>query len=276
MNNWKTFDRFPFLKFLDVEQGSPEWLAARFDSVGSSEVKTAFAGGQGKTRKALMERKIREQHTGKPESHVETFDMRWGAKTEPEARWYFTEEINHHRSKEEKIDVIQVGLISHRYRPGFHASPDGLIIRPEGMYWLEIKCPKFSTHLKYIKAWKKNNSWTHPTEYKQQIRHHSVITGAIGGFFVSYFPEQKAKEILGDDQEWAQIITFVPPPTAEEVEEHLYKMWKWKVDYKIMLQNAELTVQQYKRNEQAKKDKQLKAISTAKKRTEELIRRMRQ
>lgn len=266
MSEWKTFDRFPDLKFYDAEQGTPEWFAARFGSVGSSEVKSAFAGGQGKTRKALMERKVREQHTGEPESHVETFDMRWGTETEPEARQFFSATTG--------LEVVQVGLIHRKSRTGFHASPDGLIIRPEGMYWLEIKCPKFSTHLKYMEAWEKDKNWTHPTEYKQQISHHSVMTGAKGGFFVSYFPEKKAKEILGDDQEWAQIITFVPPPTAGEVEEHLSNMDKWYADYNAMLPNAEQLVEQYRRSEQAKKDKQLKAISTAKARTDELIRRI--
>lgn len=268
MSDLKTFDRFPSLKFHNAEQRSPEWFAARFGSVGSSDVKSAFAGGHGKTRDSLMERKIREQYTGEPESHVETFDMRWGTETEPEARQYFSEATG--------LEVVQVGLIRNNEYPGFHDSTDGLIIRQEGMYWLEIKCPKFSTHLKYMEEWMKNKRWTHPTEYKQSIRHHAIMTGSMGGFFVSYFPERKAMEILGENQEWAQIITFVPPPTAGEVEEHLEKMKRWNADYKSMLPKAEQLVEQHRQDEQAKKDKQLKAISTVKARTEELIRRIQQ
>lgn len=264
---YKTFDRFPALRFFDVQQGTPEWFAARFGSVGSSEVKSAFAGGQGKTRTALMERKIREKHTGEPEDHIETFDMRWGTETEPEARQFFSDSTG--------LEVVQVGLIRNNEYQGFHASPDGLIIRPEGLYWLEIKCPKFSTHLKYMEAWAKNKSWTHPTEYKQQIRHHSIMTGAAGGFFVSYFPERKAEDILGANQEWAQIITFVPPPTAEEVEEHLGKMNRWNADYKAILPNAEKLVERYRLAEQSKTDNQLNSIRVANQRTDELIRRIR-
>lgn len=263
---YKRYDQFPGLSFFDAEQGTPEWFAARFELVGSSEAKSAFAGGQGKTRTALMERKIREQHTGEPESHIETFDMRWGTETEPEARQYFVDSTG--------LEVVQTGLVKNDKYPGFHTSPDGLIIWNGQLYWLEIKCPKFSTHLKYADAMVKGKGWTHPTEYKKQCLHHSVIIGAAGGFFVSYFPEQKAKEILGEDHPWAQIITFVPPPSEDDVHGHIEGMRKWNEDYKKLLLQAERLVKQYEQAELAKKNRQVAAISLAATRTQELIRRI--
>lgn len=262
---FKRYDQFPGLSFFEAEQGTPEWFAARF-GVGSSEAKSAFAGGQGKTRAALMERKVREQHTGEPESHIETFDMRWGTETEPEARQYFVGSIG--------LDVVQVGLVKNDEYPWFHTSPDGLIVWNGQFYWLEIKCPKFSTHLKYADAMVKWKEWTHPTEYKKQCLHHSVIIGAAGGFFVSYFPEKKAKEILGADHPWAQIITFVPPPSETDVRGHIEAMRKWNKDYEKLLPQAERLVKQHEQAGLAKKNKQVSAISFAANNTQELIRRM--
>lgn len=263
---YKKFDRFPGLEFLEAEQGTSDWYQERLGSVGSSEVKAAFAGGQGKTRSTLMRRKVREQYTGEQEEHIETFDMRWGIEIEPEARNYFSDATG--------LDVVQTGLVRNEKYPGFHASPDGLIIRNEGVYWLEIKCPKFSTCLEYMEAWAKNKTWTHPTEYKQQTRHHSIITGAVGGFFVSYFPEGKARDLLGDDSEWAQIITFVPQPTDKEVKEHTENMQRWTSDYEAMSPMAEQLTRKYRQEQQAKKDEQLNIISSAKARTDELIKRI--
>jgi predicted phage-related endonuclease len=225
-------DKYPNLEFIDLPQGSPEWFEARFGSVGGSEFKTAVAKGRGgkesKTRAELMKKKIREQHTGQQETWGENHATRWGNYYEDDARMWFKERTG--------LQVATVGLIRNDLYQGFHTSPDGIIMTANGIYWVEIKCPQWAAACKYLEA-AASLAWLHPAEYRLQCRHHSVITGAVGGFFISYYPKDKAREILGQDAEWEQVIKYVPAPGAGELAEHVEGMNAWNKDYAEMLRN---------------------------------------
>jgi len=62
------------------------------------------------------------------------------------------------------------------------ASPDGLI--PAIKKGLEIKCPKLSTHLKYL------DDGILPTQYIPQVQGSLYVTGYDTWDFLSYYPGQ--------------------------------------------------------------------------------------
>jgi putative phage-type endonuclease len=120
-------------------QGSPEWLAARVGSLGSSRVADATArtrNGWGASRDNLMAELLVERLTGQPAPQYVNAAMLWGSETEPLARAAYEFERN--------IDVETVGLIRHPKIASTHASPDGYV-GTEGL--VEFKCPNTATHI---------------------------------------------------------------------------------------------------------------------------------
>lgn len=249
--------KYPNLDFIDIEQGSPEWFAARIASVsvGGSEFKSAVAKGRGgapsKTRTALMQKKIREQATGEPETWGKNSATKWGHYYEGHARQWFEDVTG--------LQVALTGMIKNKLYPGFHTSPDGVIVTPIGLYWIEIKCPQWKNACKYIEQ-AANPEWVVPAEYRLQCRHHSIIMDAVGGFFISYYPEDKAVEILGADAQWQQIVRYVPGPSSLEKQEHIEGMKAWSRDLADMQPKAKKIVADYQRDQQRKQAELAKAV----------------
>jgi hypothetical protein len=107
----------------ELEQGSPEWHAARCGSLGASEIADALAKdrtgkGWGKTRAQTMARLIAEQLTGIPTETYQSQAMREGTEKEPDAR------AAYQFKKLGLVMVRRVGLIKHPRIIGTHASPD--------------------------------------------------------------------------------------------------------------------------------------------------------
>lgn len=130
------------MRRLDLEQGSPEWLAARCGSLGASAVHEAVArtkSGWGASRANCQTRLIVERLTGQPQDTYVNAAMQHGIDTEPEARAAY--------EFERDVDVELVGLVLHPELDGTHASPDGLV-GADGM--LEIKCPQPAAHLDFL------------------------------------------------------------------------------------------------------------------------------
>lgn len=73
-------------RIIDVEQGSPEWFAARMGIPTASEFSTVLAKGEGKTRKSYMRKLAGEIVTGEPTEPYSNVHLERGKAMEAEAR----------------------------------------------------------------------------------------------------------------------------------------------------------------------------------------------
>ncbi len=180
------------IDFVDVEQGSEEWFAERCGSIGSSSVKNAMAGGQGKSRKTLAYNLIAEQITGEKTQFKTTAAMEEGTRREAESRdWYCFVS---------GLVFDEVGLIRNSDFPGQHSSPDG--INRELKMGLELKNPQANTMVKYLESGRL------PAEYRAQCQHALMITGWEKWHFVAYHPafeKQLIVEVLRDEKYIAEM-----------------------------------------------------------------------
>ncbi len=159
------------MQILQIEQGSPEWFQARLG------LPTMSCMGRIATAKTAALSAQSDEYIGAliAERHVdvgEQFSSYWmerGIELEREARaWY---ELKH------DCDVAEVGIIVNK---GAGYSPDGLI-GESGC--LEIKCPKPSTHIKYLL------NGELPDVYKGQVHGGLVVSERRWADFVSYCPQ---------------------------------------------------------------------------------------
>lgn len=158
-----------------IQQGSPEWFAARCGKATASRFSDVLAklksGGESASRKNYRARLVVERLTGKP---LETFSnaaMQQGVEREPLARMAYEAETGNL--------VEEVGFFQHPAMDA-GASPDGLV-NADGM--LEIKCPQLATHLEYL------NLPAEPAEYTAQIQGQLWICGRDWTDFVSFNPD---------------------------------------------------------------------------------------
>lgn len=157
-------------------QGSPEWLQARCGVLTASEFsKLITPTGKpttGKTRQDYLLEIANERLTGVPagESFVSSW-MERGTELEPDARAFYEFLTSN--------TVTQAGLIYRDEEKRVGASVDGLI-NDDGNQ--EIKCPKLSTHLRYILDGEL------PREYKPQVQGQLLVTGRRYCDFISYHP----------------------------------------------------------------------------------------
>jgi putative phage-type endonuclease len=157
-----------------VEQGTPEWFAARLGNVTASRVADVIAktkSGYSASRDNYMAQLICERMTGTVAESYTNAAMQWGTETEPLARAAY----------ESLADVLvdEVGYIAHPTIERAGASPDGLI----GLFGLlEIKCPNTATHIDTL------ISEQVPTKYITQMQWQMSCTGRIWADFVSFDP----------------------------------------------------------------------------------------
>jgi YqaJ-like viral recombinase domain len=160
---------------IDVPQRSEAWFAVRLGRVTGSCAAAMLAtikSGEAAARRDLRTRLVLERLLKRsPELPYQNAEMRWGIEHEHEACAAYeaaTGEL-----------VTHVGFLAH---PNLLAgcSPDGIIGDYEGL--LEVKCPKSTTHLQYLRA------TTVPPEYVPQLQHNLWITGAQWADLVSYDP----------------------------------------------------------------------------------------
>lgn len=158
----------------DVEQGSPEWLAARLGIPTASEVDKIITstGGVSTQAAAYSARLLAEIITGKP---VQTFEktpyMDRGNELEQEAADYY--------SFQNDIDLIKVGFCTNDEKT-FGCSPDRLI-GDDGL--LEIKCPAPHTHVQYLLKGEVDRG------YYPQIQGQLLVTGRKWCDWLSYNPD---------------------------------------------------------------------------------------
>ena len=157
-----------------VEQGTPEWFAARLGNVTASRVADVIAktkSGYSASRENYMAQLICERMTGTVAESYTNAAMQWGTETEPLARAAY----------ESYADVLvdEVGYIAHPTIERAGASPDGLV----GVFGLlEIKCPNTATHIDTL------ISEQVPTKYITQMQWQMSCTGRTWADFVSFDP----------------------------------------------------------------------------------------
>ena len=164
----------------DCEQGSPEWFELRLGSIGGSSISSVVAGGQGKTRTALLYRKAGELLSGATYESYSNAHMERGLEQEPDARATYEWEMDK--------EVKQVALIQGD-KPLQHYSPDGIIYAVMNCGIIEIKCVIPSVHIETIVSDKI------PAAYRKQIQWGLHICEMEYCDFVSYSPLVKDRPI---------------------------------------------------------------------------------
>lgn len=158
----------------ELDQGTPEWLAARAGMITASRIADLMAKtktGESASRSNYRAQLVAERLTGKPQDSFSNAAMQWGTEQEPMARSAY--EI----LRGEMIE--QVGFVPHPEIEKSGASPDGLI-GADGL--IEIKCPNTATHIEYAVSGKP------PSKYLLQMLWQMECTGRKWCDFVSYDP----------------------------------------------------------------------------------------
>lgn len=164
---------------MGIEQGSPEWFAARqgkatasnFDAIMARGAKGAYLAG----RKNYLAQLVIERMTGKTPERFQNSAMGWGRDTEALARLMYTLRTG---------DLVRkVGFIEHATLAA-GASPDGYI-GEDGR--LEIKCPNTATHIETLEAKQM------PNQYRAQVQGQLWITNGLWSKFVSFDPDMPEK-----------------------------------------------------------------------------------
>lgn len=159
--------------YLNIQQGSAEWLQERCGSVTASRVKDVVAklknGKESAARASYRLELLTEILTGRAAEHFVSMAMDFGIQNEPLAR--ATYELS------KGVEVERIGYVRHRHIPRSGASPDGLV-GDDGL--VEIKCPNTTTHLEYLL------SEVVPEEYIPQMAWQLACTERKWCDFVSY------------------------------------------------------------------------------------------
>lgn len=166
---------------LDCEQGSEEWLKARLGiptATGFENIVTA-TGKKSSAQIKYMAELIEESIIGLQDESFKSRFMERGNQLEPLARSAYEFVTGN--------TVSQVGGVYLDDKKEVMVSPDGLI--PELKKGLEIKCPKMSTHIRYLLE------GGLPSEYVIQVQANLWVTGYETWDFVSYCPEYQKQTL---------------------------------------------------------------------------------
>ena len=202
-----------------IEQGTPEWFAARLGNVTASRVADVIAktkSGYSASRDNYMAQLICERMTNTVAESYSNAAMQHGTETEPLAR------AAYEALKDVLVD--EVGFVPHPTIAMAGASPDGLVGN-DGL--LEIKCPNTATHIDTLL----NQSV--PTKYFTQMQFQMACTGREWCDFVSFdnrLPEELqlfVKRVPRDDVYIkimeAEIVQFLA-----ELDDKINKLMKVK------------------------------------------------
>lgn len=161
--------------YLNIQQGSPEWLFERCGCVTASRIKDVVAklknGKESAARQSYKMEVLTEILTGRTTEHFVTMAMDWGIQTEPLARTAY--------EFAKGVEVERIGYVRHLGISRSGASPDGLV-GEDGL--VEIKCPNTTTHLEYL------IEGVVPDDYRPQMMWQMACTGRSWCDFVSYDP----------------------------------------------------------------------------------------
>lgn len=164
-------------------QGSPAWLAARAGCVTGSRAADVVAvrkdGQPTAARADYLAQLVAEHLTGQPqETGIVTPWMQRGTELEPEARLRLEAHIDE--------PIFEVGFIRRLWRGPLDTpigcSVDGYFGGSPQHGIVELKCPKPTTHLRYLRE------GVIPSDYWPQILHNLLVTRAEVCWFASYCP----------------------------------------------------------------------------------------
>lgn len=158
---------------IDAEQRSPEWFAARAGRLTGSraaDMLSTIKSGEAAARRDYRMQLVCERLTGQPqEDGFVSSAMQRGIELEPLAFAAYEAVTGN--------VAIRTGFLSHvTHLAG--CSLDGHVDNFDGI--VELKCPKSSTHLRYL------NEGVLPKEYIPQVTHNAWIAGAEWVDFLSY------------------------------------------------------------------------------------------
>ena len=158
---------------IEAEQRSPEWFAARSGRLTGSRARDMLAKiqkGEAAARRDYRMQLACERLTGVPmEDDYINKEMQRGIDKEPDAIGEYEADTG--------LLVQRTGFIcSDDFLAG--CSLDGHIGTFDGI--LEVKCPKSTTHIAWMKA------GVVPSEHLPQLKHNCWITGAMFADFVSF------------------------------------------------------------------------------------------
>lgn len=192
-----------------MNQGTPEWLAARAGHCTASRFCDVLArlksGGEAEARRKYRWQLVTERLTGQPCESYQNAAMQWGADHEPFAR------AAYETARELMVD--EVGFLRHPEIEWVGGSPDGLVGQEGG---IEIKCPHNSVvHVETV-------SGGMPSEHRAQIQGLLWITGRQWWDFISFDPRMPEKlqlyvERIARDDEYIQKLTAEVGKFMEEV-----------------------------------------------------------
>lgn len=163
------------MKIIECEQRTPEWFAARAGKITGSVAGDVLArlksGAEPASRRDLRISLAIERFTGKPmesDGYINAA-MQRGIDKEPDARMAYQIATSN--------EVRQTGfVVSDDNTMG--CSLDGDVNGFSGI--IEIKCPKTATHIQTLKDRKL------PADYRWQVTHNLLVTGAAWCDFVSF------------------------------------------------------------------------------------------
>ena len=172
--------------FNDIEQGSPEWFAARSGiptaSMFSAVLSKGRSGADSKTRKTYMLKLLGERLTGELQENISTPHMERGKIMEAEARTLYEFQSDN--------NVEDIGFIRNGDKG---SSPDG-VIGKDGCIEIKTKLP----HLQLAVLLKDEM----PTEHKAQVQGHLLVGEYEWCDFISYWPKLKPliKRVYRDEE----------------------------------------------------------------------------
>lgn len=198
-----------------MEQGTPEWFAARLGNVTASRVADVIAktkSGYSASRENYMAQLICERMTNTVAELYSNAAMQWGTETEPLARAAY----------ESFADVLvdEVGYVPHPIIERAGASPDGLV-GLDGQ--IEIKCPNTATHIDTLLS---NQV---PTKYITQMQWQMACTRRAYCDFVSFDPRlpnglQLFVKRVEYDAEYAEMLAAEIVKFLEELDAKIFKL----------------------------------------------------
>jgi putative phage-type endonuclease len=198
-----------------VEQGTPEWFAARLGNVTASRVADVIAktkSGYSASRDNYMAQLICERLANTVAESFTNAAMQWGTETEPLARAAY----------ESVADVLvdEVGYMPHPTIERAGASPDGLV-GVDGL--LEIKCPNTATHIDTL------ISEQVPAKYITQMQWQMACTRRAYCDFVSFDPRlpnglQLFVKRVEYDAEYAEMLAAEVVKFLAELDAKIFKL----------------------------------------------------
>ena len=168
------------IQFLDVIQGTEEWLDVKLSRFSASNIHRLMGvRGLCQTGLSYIDELICEVLTGQ-QQHVSTYAMQRGIELEPFARNHFSEGIG-------KV-IKTVGCVVNSKYENTIVSPDGIFYNEK--IGVEIKCPeKHVNHKKYLRLFTNNDLKKVAFNYYCQIQLSLMVTEYDKWYFVSYHPE---------------------------------------------------------------------------------------